>query len=94
MLPDLERKLLRIIHNYWSQRRRMPTMMELERTTGRYERDVVAALQQLEVEEYLHWPDKSNLLSLKLLHVPQPEERTVSKARRGMRSDIEYWTNY
>lgn len=90
MLPDLERKLLRIIYNYWSQRRRMPTMTELERTTGRYERDIVAALQQLEVEEYLIWPDKSNLLSLKLIHIPQPEE----KARRGMRSDIEYWTNY
>ncbi|AZK46709.1 hypothetical protein [Paenibacillus lentus] len=94
MFPDLERKLLRIIHNYWSQRHRMPTMTELERTTGRYEPDIVAGLQQLEIEEYLHWPDKSTLFSLKLLHAPQFEERAVSKARRGMRSDIEYWTNY
>ncbi|MNJ44837.1 hypothetical protein D3C77_399040 [compost metagenome] len=94
MLPDLERKLLRIIYNYGSQRRRMPTMKELERTTGRYERDIAAALQQLEVEEYLLWPDKSTLFSLKLLHAPQPEERTVGKVRQGLRSDIEYWTNY
>lgn len=35
MLSDFERKLLRIVFNYSSQRHRMPSMMELERVTGK-----------------------------------------------------------
>ncbi|MNJ61788.1 hypothetical protein D3C77_575940 [compost metagenome] len=94
MLPDLERKLLRIIYNFWTQRRRMPTMKELERTTGRTERDIMAAIRLLEQEEYIQWLDKCTLNSIKLLNVSQPEERTTVRPRRGLRSDIEYWTNY
>lgn len=33
MLSDFERKLLRILFNFVSQRRRIPTMIELERVT-------------------------------------------------------------
>lgn len=34
MLPDYERKVLRILYNYINQRLRMPTMKELEIKTG------------------------------------------------------------
>ncbi|MFD3262248.1 hypothetical protein ACE3MQ_27010 [Paenibacillus lentus] len=94
MLPDLERKLLRIIYNFWSQRRRIPTMKELERTTGRAERDIVTALHQLEREEYLQWPDKSTLHTMRLLNVLPSEGQAKIKSRSGLRSDIDYWTNY
>jgi len=93
MLPDLERKLLRIIYNFWSQRRRIPSINELERTTGRTERDILTALGRLEREEYLQWPDKSTLDTLRLLNLPELEEHAKSRPRRGLRSDIEYWTN-
>ncbi|GAA0137763.1 hypothetical protein YSY43_46040 [Paenibacillus sp. YSY-4.3] len=94
MLPDLERKLLRIIYNFWSQRRRIPSMKELERTTGRTERDILAALRRLEGDGFLNWPDKSTLNTLRLLNVPEAEEPAKARPRRGLRSDIEYWTNY
>lgn len=93
MLPDLERKLLRIIYNFWSQRRRIPSMKELERTTGRMERDILAALGRLERDGYLNWPDKSNLATLRLLNVAGTEEQAKDRPRRGLRSDIDYWTN-
>lgn len=34
MLPDYERKVLRILYNYTSQRHRIPTVHELEIKTG------------------------------------------------------------
>lgn len=94
MLPDLERKLLRIIYNFWTQRRRVPTMKELERTTGRPQRDIVATLHNLERNQYIQWPDKSTLHSIRLLHVSTPVQKPMVRERRGLRSDIEYWTDY
>ncbi|WP_055107268.1 hypothetical protein [Paenibacillus ihumii] len=94
MLPDLERKLLRIIHNFWSQRRRMPTLKELERTTGREERVILTAIGRLESDGYLQWPDKPKLDSLRLVNAPGAGEQAKARPRGGLRSDIDYWTNY
>lgn len=67
MLPDLERKLLRILYNFSSKRRRMPEMGELERMTGRASNDVIRGLNVLEKEQYISWPDKSHLQSIVVL---------------------------
>lgn len=45
MLPDLERKLLRILYSYSTQRKRMPTIDELEIKTGRNKQDIFAGLR-------------------------------------------------
>ncbi|WP_234414150.1 hypothetical protein [Paenibacillus sp. CAA11] len=51
MLPDLERKLLRILWNISSQRRRNPTWEELQRMTGRHKISILAGLQHLEEKQ-------------------------------------------
>lgn len=67
MLPDLERKVLRILFNFSIQRRRMPMMGELERMTGRSKKDILEGLRHLEREEYIHWPDAPELHSILVL---------------------------
>ncbi|MMZ43873.1 hypothetical protein D1872_54430 [compost metagenome] len=60
MLPDIERKLLRILFNFFRQKRRMPTMPELEVKTGRSVEDIRTGLLALEQDNYITWEDKSN----------------------------------
>ncbi|MEJ3720055.1 hypothetical protein WGM54_18895 [Paenibacillus polymyxa] len=48
MLPDIERKLLRMLYNFFAQQQRMPTMQELEIKTGRRIEDIQAGLLSLE----------------------------------------------
>lgn len=67
MLPDLERKLLRILFNFTIQRRRMPMMGELERMTGRGKKDILEGLRQLERERYIHWPNPPELEEILVL---------------------------
>ncbi|GGG14114.1 hypothetical protein [Paenibacillus aceti] len=66
MLSDLERKVLRILYNYSTQRR-MPTKPELERTTGRKYSDIKAALDVLVQERYIFWPDNPRLDTIVIL---------------------------
>ncbi|RCX22620.1 hypothetical protein DFP94_101200 [Fontibacillus phaseoli] len=67
MLPDLDRKLLRILFNFSIQRRRMPMMGELERMTGRRKEDILEGLRALEREQYIHWPDPPQLQDILVL---------------------------
>ncbi len=67
MLPDLERKLLRILFNFSTQRGRMPMMGELERMTGRREKDIAEGLRWLEQERYIQWSDPPALASIQVL---------------------------
>lgn len=60
MLPDIERKLLRILFNFFRQKRRMPTMNELEVKTGRRVEDIRTGLLALEQDNYITWEDKSD----------------------------------
>lgn len=67
MLSDIERKLLRILYNFFAQQRRMPTMQELEIKTGRRTEDIRAGLLALEKDNYILWDDKSSLRDIVIL---------------------------
>ncbi|MCM3042345.1 hypothetical protein M3201_22055 [Paenibacillus motobuensis] len=67
MLNDLERKVLRILYNFSTQRHQMPTKPELERTTGRQYRDIKSALDVLVQERYIFWPDNPRLDTIVIL---------------------------
>ncbi|MBY7740312.1 LexA family transcriptional regulator [Paenibacillus polymyxa] len=67
MLSDIERKLLRILYNFFAQQRRMPTMNELEVKTGRRSEDIRAGLLALEKDNYILWDDKSCLRDIVIL---------------------------
>ncbi|WP_138495166.1 hypothetical protein [Paenibacillus pinistramenti] len=58
MLPDLQRKVLRILFNFSLQRRRMPTWEELERKTGRRRQELWRAFEGLKEQGYIAWEER------------------------------------
>lgn len=92
MLDDLERKLLRILYNFNSQRHRMPTKPELERTTGRRYPDIEKALNTLVQERYIFWPDKPRLDTIVILDGWERDQPITPKTRPS--SNIDYWTKH
>ncbi|WP_458124738.1 hypothetical protein [Paenibacillus sp. Z3-2] len=64
MLTDYERKVLRILFNYSSGCRRLPTIHELTVKTGKGKPDAMAALDCLSKSEYINWGDKSDTSNL------------------------------
>lgn len=76
MLPDLERKLLRILYNYFAQHRHMPTMAELTVKTGKRDAEITVALRHMEQERYITWENNSGTQHVVLLkggNVPRPK---------------------
>ncbi|MCJ8015318.1 hypothetical protein MUG84_26995 [Paenibacillus sp. KQZ6P-2] len=67
MLADIERKLLRILYNYSSGRRRLPSMEELVIKTGRTKQGIKKALISLEDQLYIIWDDKRLVQSIKIV---------------------------
>lgn len=92
MLSDLERKLLRILYNFSSQRRRMPTKPELERTTGRRYTDIEKALDQLVQQQYIFWPDRPLLQTIVILEGWERDQPLEPKTQPS--GNIDYWTKY
>lgn len=95
MLTDYQRKVLRILYNYKGVRRVFPTIHELMNKTGKDQPDVMAALDTLIAERYIHWDDKSDTANIVILEgwerevekpqIPKAPERT---------NDVRYWTDY
>lgn len=95
MLTDYQRKVLRILYNYKGVRRVFPTIHEIMNKTGKEQPDVMAALDVLIAERYIHWEDKSNTANIVILEgweregekpqIPKAPERT---------NDVRYWTDY
>ncbi|MDT9719104.1 hypothetical protein QVE09_09340 [Paenibacillus sp. ClWae2A] len=97
MLTDYERKILRILFNYSSGRRRLPTIHELTVKTGKGKQDVMAALDALIKAEYIHWEDRSDTSNLVIL---EGWEREAEKPKlpkvppQAQSNDLSYWTQY
>ncbi|MBP2243875.1 hypothetical protein [Paenibacillus xylanexedens] len=97
MLTDFERKVLRILYNYKSGRRRLPTVYELTVKTGKYTADVMAALDALIAAEYIHWDDKSDTTNIVILEGWEREaERPKVEHRKqpDNNNNTDYWTEY
>nr|WP_244310768.1 hypothetical protein [Paenibacillus ottowii] len=102
MLPDLERKLLRILYNYFAQHRHMPTMAELSAKTGRRDSEITAALRHMEQERYITWENSTGTQHIVLLegwerpstyrHAQVEAARSTSPTSQS--GNTEYWTNY
>nr|WP_244188386.1 hypothetical protein [Paenibacillus kribbensis] len=102
MLPDLERKLLRILYNYFAQHRHMPTMTELTVKTGKRDTEITAALRHMEQERYITWENSTGTQHVILLegwerpsvHSRTPMETGRSNTPTTPPDNTEYWTNY
>ncbi|MGG3307437.1 hypothetical protein ABER23_08415 [Paenibacillus lautus] len=90
MLPDRERKLLRILINYPSpvHKSRMPDFKRLEMMTGRKRPDLIRGLQYLEDQGFIVWPEKSTTEGIQIIQTEVLEKSTSRK------SNIDYWTKY
>lgn len=89
MLPDLERKLHRILVNFPGpqNRHQMPGFKLLENKTGRRKQDIIKGLQFLEDTGFIVWSDKSTtdgIVVLKFDSDPAP--------KKNMYRDIDYWS--
>lgn len=93
MLSDLERKLLRIMFNFSTQRHRMPTLVELEIKTGRNQHDIFEGLRGLVEQRYIFWPDNPRLDTIVILEGWE-REQTMRPADRTTSSNADYWTKY
>ncbi|MNW61730.1 hypothetical protein D3C74_398130 [compost metagenome] len=67
MLSDFERKLLRILYNFGMKHSRIPTKPELQRLTSHKYSDIERALDGLVQQEYIFWPDRPALDTIKIL---------------------------
>lgn len=99
MLPDFERKLLRILVNYSGQRGRMPTMSELQVKTGRPFPLIRQALIELERNQFIIWKDKSGTGGIFIVEGfemqeagAKPSPKRTQPMTRGR--EIDYWTQY
>ncbi|MNW60220.1 hypothetical protein D3C74_381850 [compost metagenome] len=92
MLSDLERKLLRILYNFSSQKRRMPFKPELERMTGRRYADIDKGLNELVQQGYILWPDRPLLQTIVILEGWERDQPV--KAKPTITSSLDYWTKY
>lgn len=93
MLSDFERKLLRILYNFTSQRHRMPTMMEVERVTGKAVGVIEQGLVGLVEQQYILWTDRPNLDTIIILEGWERERTQTSKPRINTGS-TDYWIQY
>ncbi|SDF03001.1 hypothetical protein SAMN04488542_1057 [Fontibacillus panacisegetis] len=92
MLNDLERKLLRVLYNFSTQKRRMPFKPELERLTGRRYADIDKALNELVQQQYIFWPDRPHLQTIVILEGWERDQPLKPKTQ--LSSNLDYWTKY
>lgn len=95
MLEDLERKLLRILFNFATQRHRMPTIEELGIKTGRSKQEIFSGLRGLVEQRYIFWPDNPKLDTIVILEAWERDQplRRANKTTPAS-SNIDYWTKY
>ena len=99
MLPDFERKLLRILVNFSGQRGRMPIISELEIKTGKSWSRIREALAELERNQFIVWQDKSSTRGILIIEGWEPleegREPTPKRTRPITRgNELDYWTLY
>ncbi len=93
MLEDIERKLLRILFNFSSTCRRMPTMPELQRKMGRRKGDIYTALRELVEKEFILWPDNPKLETIVILQPWEPGQE-MKTIKPNSRNNIDYYLYY
>lgn len=77
MLEDAERKLFRILVNYYSQHRYIPDFNVLQRHTNRSKAEVIELINGLERKGYLKWKeeDENTIRDLRLPNVSKKKDK-------------------
>lgn len=94
MLPDFERKLLRILYNFSLKYRRMPDVRDIQRLTGRHRpEEIEVGLYRLEEEKYIIWENRSDMGTIRILEGWDRAQSGVPR-ESGEDGNTEYWTKY
>ncbi|MGF6357070.1 hypothetical protein ABIE27_005009 [Paenibacillus sp. 4624] len=96
-MTDYQRKVLRILYNFKSGRRRFPTVHELTVKTGKYKADVMAALDFLVSSNYIQWDDKSDTANIVILEgwERESEKPQLPASPQTIKpANTDYWTQY
>ncbi|MBB6020398.1 hypothetical protein HNR77_001459 [Paenibacillus sp. JGP012] len=96
-MTDYQCKVLRILYNYKSGRRRFPTVHELTVKTGKYKPDVMAALDALVSANYIQWDDKTDTVNIVILEgwERESEKPQLPVSPQTIKpANADYWTQY
>ncbi|OMF28291.1 hypothetical protein BK132_14625 [Paenibacillus sp. FSL H8-0259] len=102
MLEDTPRKLLRIMYQFKGHFRRMPTMTELARLSGRRTGAIKAGMLQLVERHYIEWDEKQPVETAVVIEAWERDvkykEQTETGANKSQHTPVvwntEYWTHY
>lgn len=95
MLEDAERKLLRVLFNFFAKNRRMPVWQELTAITGKHRADLTRTLLSLERQQYIVWARRESPHTILLIEGWERRERLPARHRATSGSaGISYWTQY
>ena len=93
MLDDQERKLLRVLYNFFAHHRRMPVWRELSAITYRSIDELIHTLTVLENKRYIYWDNKEDLETLIMIDGWERETRRP-RTPTPRSEDASYWTQY
>lgn len=102
MLDDTPRKLLRIMVHFRSHFRRMPSLSELERLSGRRSGSIKAGMLQLIEQHYIQWDEKQPVETAIIIEAWERDVRYKEQAetapgksqQASAAGNTDYWTNY
>lgn len=102
MLDDTPRKLLRILYHFSSHYKRLPTLSELERLSGRPGVKIRQGMQNLVEHHYIEWnPNMPVEKAVIIEEWERPDPHAVQQEGEGMSSQLmrtkgntDYWLYY
>ncbi|MFD1885324.1 hypothetical protein [Paenibacillus wenxiniae] len=96
MLEDAERKLLRVLFNFFVKNRRMPVWRELTAMTGKHRAELTRIVLSLERQQYIVWSHRDSPHTIIL--IAGWERRDKLPAHRHTSANkspgITYWTQH
>ncbi|KWX73890.1 hypothetical protein SAMN05216191_101540 [Paenibacillus jilunlii] len=96
MLDDTPRKLLRIISQFHYHFRRLPTLPELRRLSGRRPAEIIKGFKVLAAENYIEWSVSEPIQKADILEAWErniPYDTTLQQGPQSARrnTNIDYW---
>ncbi|WP_157261192.1 hypothetical protein [Paenibacillus wynnii] len=98
MLDDTPRKLLRIMYHYSGHFKRLPTMPEMERLSGRTPVAIRKGLLELADQNYISWNPHTTIETAVIIEGWEREDTTSERYQATHRSfqtgNLDYWQYY
>lgn len=98
MLDDTPRKLLRIMYHFSGHFKRLPTLPEMERLSGRMPVAIRRGMQELAKENYIQWNPEAPIETAVIIDGWEREDAAVGSSRDPQKSlktgNLDYWQYY